>query len=324
MSTPKVSIVVPIYNAVKYLEECLNALVNQTLKEIEIILVLDCPTDGSDLIAGKFQEKDKRIKIVRNEVNVHLGMTRNAGMQQITGEYVGFCDADDYCSLNMYELLYTKAKEENAEVARCNHIQFNEEKRIEYKFPELPLEKARHISIAEIMKQRSMSGTVWNHIFKTDFLKKHNLSFIDTKMMIAEDRMFLYQVYLKANRLVLVPDALYYYRTHLESIVHSLDFFRLNKVILSFENLKLWLLEENIYEKYRDSYLEGFLRNIYTSFRRYRRQFSLNQAFKEISTIKESQMMVENINQILKLKNFFYFLRVKPMAIILLLVIKYT
>ena len=79
--TPKVSIIVPIYNAGKFLEKCLDTLVNQTLKDIEIILVLDCPTDGSDRIAREYAEKDPRIRLIINEQNLNIGLSRNEGLK---------------------------------------------------------------------------------------------------------------------------------------------------------------------------------------------------------------------------------------------------
>ena len=94
--TPKVSIIVPIYNAGKFLEKCLDTLVNQTLKDIEIILVLDCPTDGSDRIAREYAEKDPRIRLIVNEQNLNIGLSRNEGLKIARGEYIGFSDHDDY------------------------------------------------------------------------------------------------------------------------------------------------------------------------------------------------------------------------------------
>ena len=94
--TPKVSIIVPIYNAGKFLEKCLDTLVNQTLKDIEIILVLDCPTDGSDRIAREYAEKDPRIRLIVNEQNLNIGLSRNEGLKIARGEYIGFSDHDDW------------------------------------------------------------------------------------------------------------------------------------------------------------------------------------------------------------------------------------
>ena len=117
--TPKVSIIVPIYNAGKFLEKCLDTLVNQTLKDIEIILVLDCPTDGSDRIAREYAEKDPRIRLIVNEQNLNIGLS-NEGLKIARGEYIGFSDHDDWRELDMYEKLYQKAREDQADIAISN------------------------------------------------------------------------------------------------------------------------------------------------------------------------------------------------------------
>ena len=113
---PKVSIIIPVYNAGGYLVRCLDSVVSQTLKDIEIILVLDNPTDGSDLVAEQYSQKDNRIKIIKNENNLHIGCSRNKGLEIAQGEYVGFADHDDYCQPEMFEMLYKNAVEFQADV----------------------------------------------------------------------------------------------------------------------------------------------------------------------------------------------------------------
>ena len=98
---PKVSIIVPVYNAGIYLKGCLDSILQQTLCDIEVILILDCPTDGSDVICQKYAEKDNRIRIIWNEKNLHIGLSRNKGLEIATGEYIAFSDNDDYRELCM-------------------------------------------------------------------------------------------------------------------------------------------------------------------------------------------------------------------------------
>ena len=108
----KVSIIVPIYNAGCRLSECLNTLVNQSLHDIEIICVLDAPTDGCEKIAEEYAAKDNRIKLIYNEQNLHVAESRNRGMAIAKGEYVGFSDQDDVRKINMYELLLKSGQDE--------------------------------------------------------------------------------------------------------------------------------------------------------------------------------------------------------------------
>ena len=114
-----VSIVVPIYNAEKYLEKCLNSIINQSLKNIEIILIDDGSKDGSAEICQKFLKLDSRIRYYHKE-NEGLAAARQDGMDRACGEYVGFVDSDDWLELNMYERMYQEATEHNADVVFCN------------------------------------------------------------------------------------------------------------------------------------------------------------------------------------------------------------
>ena len=107
---PLVSIIVPVYNAGEHLRPCLDTLVNQTLREIEIICVLDCPTDGSDKTVEEYAAKDNRIVVIRNEQNLNIGESRNVGLRATRGEYIGFSDHDDSRELDMYEKLYNTAE----------------------------------------------------------------------------------------------------------------------------------------------------------------------------------------------------------------------
>lgn len=112
---PKVSIVVPIYNVEKYLKNCVDSLLNQTLEDIEIILVDDGSPDKSGEIADEYMRNEKRIKVV-HQSNAGLGPARNSGMAVATGEYIGFIDSDDWTQPEMFERLYEAAVLENADI----------------------------------------------------------------------------------------------------------------------------------------------------------------------------------------------------------------
>ena len=99
MIEPKISIIIPVYNVEKYLRECLDSCINQTLADIEIICVDDCSPDNSIKILEEYQAKDYRIKIFRHEKNKNLGAARNTGIQNAIGEYVWFVDSDDYIDI---------------------------------------------------------------------------------------------------------------------------------------------------------------------------------------------------------------------------------
>lgn len=119
MTRPKVSVCIPVYNMEKYLEECLDSLVNQTLKDIEIICVDDGSTDKSPVILERYAKKYKNIKVIHQK-NMGLGPTRDKGVVNARGEFIGFVDADDKVDEDMYETLYTLATKNDAKVAFCN------------------------------------------------------------------------------------------------------------------------------------------------------------------------------------------------------------
>ncbi len=120
ISKPKVSVIVPVYKAEKYIHRCLGSLVNQTLHDIEIILVDDGSPDNSRKICDDYAAKDNRIKVIHKE-NGGVSSARNAGIKAATGEYSIHCDPDDWVELTAYEKLYNKAKETDADMVVCDY-----------------------------------------------------------------------------------------------------------------------------------------------------------------------------------------------------------
>ena len=116
-----ISIIVAVYNAKWYLEKCVNSLINQTYRNLEIILVDDGSTDNSGEICDDFQKKDERIKVIHKENGGHAD-ARNAGIKASKGNYIFFVDNDDYIDSDLIECLYKRAKQCNAEIVACGYI----------------------------------------------------------------------------------------------------------------------------------------------------------------------------------------------------------
>lgn len=112
---PKVSIIVPVYKVEQYLDSCVHSLLNQTLKDIEIILVDDGSPDKCPIICDLYAQKDTRVKVI-HKTNEGLGMARNSGIEFATGEYITFCDSDDYVDLETYETVYQICKKKNLDM----------------------------------------------------------------------------------------------------------------------------------------------------------------------------------------------------------------
>ncbi|MDR0983110.1 MAG: glycosyltransferase [Culturomica sp.] len=261
MKKPKVSIIVPVHNAGKYLVECLNTLIYQTLQDIEIIIVLDCPTDGSDTIAVEYAAIDYRIKIIRNRQNMHIGNSRNIGMDNATGEYIGFSDHDDYCALDMYEKLYTKAKEKDADIVRCNYFKGDK-----------PFIFNADMGQNNIQLLSQMfNGSVWNNIYRKDFLTANNIRFADTKITTPEDLLFSVKAYVCTNNIFTITDCLYYWRVSKNHTSTSrnknvrISYYAGDKLLSMLENMILFLINKGVYDRFSREIWYFFVIKMYSS-----------------------------------------------------------
>ena len=161
---PKVSVIVPFYNVEKYIEKCLNSLVNQTLEEIEIILVNDGSQDNSEEKAKEFEKRyPNKIKYYK-KANGGLGDARNFGIKYATGEYIAFLDSDDFVEPTMYEEMYKKAKQENADMIECDF------------WWEYPNKKKEDIGNTYSNQKEMLYKSrvvAWNKLIKREIYEKH-------------------------------------------------------------------------------------------------------------------------------------------------------
>ena len=260
----KVSIIVPVYNAGNYLSRCIDTLVNQTLREIEIILVLDCPTDGSDKVCEEYASKDERIKIVRNEENLHIGLSRNKGLDVATGEYVGFSDHDDYRELDMYERLYKRANQENLDMVLG--VTVNEENgcRKVFDYPEdLHQEDIRDFALMDLIGGGNyrddfpLAINIHPHLYKREIIKKNNLRFVDTRLIAPEDRLFNTLFLLYARNVGIERAPLYYHRIIKTSEVHNPSYMSFDKRLNYIDMMYQYLQERNTMILYESQFFTG-------------------------------------------------------------------
>jgi len=215
-----VSIIVPVYNAEKYLVKCLDSIVNQTLKNVEIILVDDGSTDSSSEICKGYAEKDERIIYLKKE-NEGLAAARQDGMEKASGEYIGFVDSDDWLELNMYERMYSLAKEENADIVFCNAFLDEEDKdKIHLEPGVYDREKIEKEILPRSLSGLSPKGTNsvirWSNclrLYKSDLIKKHEIAF-NRKFRRSQDLQLTFETALYAQKYVSLNDEyLYHNRT---------------------------------------------------------------------------------------------------------------
>ena len=214
---PKVSIIVPVYNARGYIERCMHYLLMQTLEDIEIIVVNDGSTDDSMTPVNKLAEKDKRIKII-NQQNMLQGAARNNGLKYAKGKYIGFCDADDFIDLDYYEFLYMAAVKNDADIALAENIRVSKTK---YKQRLNIITEAVYEDIMNKFKvcNQNKNECPTNKIYRKEYIDKYNIRF--TEGVYCEDKLFSIQAVYYSNRLVTVPKVHYYYWENPKSTVNS-------------------------------------------------------------------------------------------------------
>lgn len=211
----KVSIVIPVYNAEKYLRECLDSLVNQTLPEIEIICVNDGSKDNSAKILDEYAQKDSRVKVFHQQ-NQGASVAYNNGMKHVQGEYLFFVDADDYIRKDSLELLYNTSKERNCDMLLHGYYHFAEyfcsENQSIYKL--ISKLGNRNVKFEDYCKYFiNASLATCGKFYKTSLIKENDISFpID--IASGEDRFFAIKAYINANSISVLKEFLYYYRSN--------------------------------------------------------------------------------------------------------------
>lgn len=219
-SNVKVSVVIPIYNVEKYLRQCLDSVVNQTLKEIEIICVNDGSTDSSPEIIAEYMSQDNRVKVI-NKPNSGYGNSMNMGFDLATGEYIGIVESDDYADPEMFETLYKIASENKLDVVKSGYYYY-------FSIPEERNEKQEIVSKMlsnktfcpttyfksemEMVEFFNIKPTIWSSIYRKEFICENNIRFNETPGASYQDASFNFKVWSCAERVQLLQEAFLHYR----------------------------------------------------------------------------------------------------------------
>lgn len=212
----KVSVIIPVYNGEKYIEELIESLRKQTLSSMEFIFVNDGSVDQSEKIILKHAKTDSRIRLF-NKKNQGVSAARNDGIRLSIGEYIGFVDSDDYISANMYEILYNKAIESNADIVSCGRtssetefgsLSFNDEK----------IQLNRIASVKDVIENKYLGMAVTSKLFKRECIRD---IWFSEKYKINEDRLFLFMAASKAENVLIIKRPLYFYRINEDSVTHE-------------------------------------------------------------------------------------------------------
>ena len=224
----KVSVVMPVYNVENYIEECLDSLINQTLKEIEIICVDDGSTDGTLKLLYKYEEADSRVKIIQQQ-NQYAGVARNNGMKHAVGEYIIFLDSDDFFEKTMLEKMYNEAKRTEADLVLCGGQVFDDATKETKPAPWflktkiLPKELPFSYRDTDGQLLNAISPAPWTKMFKKEFVDKSGIQF--QPFQNSNDVYFIFVMVCTSERISYVDEALVNYRrgmsTNLQSKKHK-------------------------------------------------------------------------------------------------------
>lgn len=210
----KVSVLVPIYGVEKYLNEAIDSILNQTMTDIEIILIDDGSKDNCSQIIDEYAQKDNRIVAIHKE-NGGYGQSMNVGLTKATGEYIAILEPDDYIDSEMYENLYNIAKQHNSDIVKScfyDNLQSENISKISKTKWNDYIPEDKSFTIKEYPFFLSYHPSIWSCIYKKDFLDKHNLKFIEAPGAGWTDNPFQVQTMCLAERINYTSEAYYYWR----------------------------------------------------------------------------------------------------------------
>lgn len=262
MKEPLVTVIVPVYNTEKYLDRCLKSITQQTYKNIEILLINDGSSDNSGKICDNWAEKDLRIKVIHKK-NAGLGMARNTGIENATGEYISFIDSDDFIDLDTYCLLVNNLKNFNADTSYCSLKKyFNDTKKIKTssKIKEgiFTGKEILYDIIGSMPKEKSdynREMSVCLGIFSMEIIQKNNIKFVSEREFICEDLIFDFQYLTCAKKIIVSNQEKYYYCINEDSLTHKYNSERFIKNIVLYEKVSSMIRKE-----FKEKSLEAILR----------------------------------------------------------------
>ena len=263
--TPKVSVIIPVYNVEQYLRECLDSVVNQTLREIEIICVDDGSTDSSLDILKEYASKDKRITVIGQQ-NLHAGVARNAGLAVARGEYLSFLDSDDFFETNMFEKMYNKAIETSAEICTCHVRIYNMSKNTyencSWGLHDDLIPAKQPFAAKDIYEKiyQFNQGWVWDKIYKKSFVQKNKVRFQSQRS--SNDVFFCFCNLTLATKIIVIPDALVTHRLHVKGSLENTREKSYFNIVNAVTKIKGFLEAKNLYKSVKVSFVNFAISNI--------------------------------------------------------------
>lgn len=258
---PKISVIVPAYNSEKTIGRCIESLVNQSLKELEIILVNDNSTDSTYTIMKRYQQlypsRIVLLSVNKPKNSYGPGNARNIGIRNATGTYIGFVDSDDWVDSSLFYVVYQNAVNENADIAvfgvkdeynnsLCSQIRYT------YEYNTISHIYALNMLCRLNNNDSYISPMVCQKIYRADFLKQQQIYFESNSYY--EDDQFTFYCFLHDCKIVLVPSVYYHYFQSTTSITHSFSKRHIDTLVEAFVNMRNYLHNNRLYDTYSDYY----------------------------------------------------------------------
>ncbi|MDR0483990.1 MAG: glycosyltransferase [Alphaproteobacteria bacterium] len=292
-NTPSLlSVIVPVYNVEQYLYQCLESIVNQEYKNLEIIVVNDASKDNSLEIIQEFAKKDPRIIVINCEKNGGYGKAVNLGIEKASGEWIGIVESDDFVSKSMYQKLMDKVPLTTAPIIRSDYYYYyDKSNKTKEKYIKCNIFKnfginnnlSNDLNIRDNLHLFYIQPSIWSAIYKKEFLLKNNIQIIETKGASYQDVTFFAETLFEAENIYIVNESLYYYRqTNMSSSSNSKE-----KVFIIFETCNF--LEKKLKEKnwkkftdydYKQTLYFSFINHYYSNF--YRISYKYKKGYLEV------------------------------------------
>ena len=271
----KISVVIPVYNAEKYIRQCLESILTKQNISLEVICVDDCSTDGTPAILKEYEEKYENVRVIRNETNLYAGTCRNKGLMAAKGQYVHFLDADDYVVDNVYEKLYTLAKENDLDWLKTTSEGFDDETGEILENPRYSMEKMYEGFFGTLLDFQHfpkkfmdhMAVVPWNGIYKRHFLLEENIRF--NSLFCVNDRSFFVDTCVKGKRMMIAKEKIVRHRMNVSD---SLVMKRARHFDCQFESYRIMrqICDDNhVNDKVRFEILEHEMYDIFVWYRKF-------------------------------------------------------
>lgn len=246
MNNIKITTIIPVYNVANYLEEMLDSVFNQSLKEIQVIIVNDGSTDNSKEIIEKYLDKFDNLLYLEQE-NAGVSSARNLALKYILGKYTIFLDSDDYIEKDMLKLMYEKAEKEYADTVICGYKKIydyeSEKKNKDYIFNVYEDKVYTNVEVCEKMLSMEIEGFTWNKLFLSKNIK--NSIYFDTERTI-EDWFPVFKEICESNRIAFVNKPLYYYRQRQTSALHQKNIKKINDYNFAVKSILNYIKRNNM------------------------------------------------------------------------------